>query len=251
MGAVTTDIAYGPLARQRLDLYSPADTAGASPLLLFVHGGVWSGGDKAQFAWLGRRLARQGLSVAVANYRLSPAVRHPAHAQDVAAAAAWLSRHGAEYGGDPQRIYLAGHSAGAHLVSLVALDPAYLAAVGHDATLIRGVVGVSGAAYDLDARYALTPFGPAFTLVFGLDPSRWAAAAPLRHVRPGAPPFLLVHGLNDVQTPAAGARRFAAALRRRGVPTQLKLLRHGDHVNALCWTVEFLASWITPPVPSQ
>ncbi len=93
-------------------------------MVLVIHGGAWSVGDKAQYAAVGDWLAGVGLVAALANHRLSPAVQHPLHGQDVARAVAWLYRRAARLGGDPQRFHLAGHSSGAHLASLVALDPA-------------------------------------------------------------------------------------------------------------------------------
>ncbi|MBX5493233.1 MAG: alpha/beta hydrolase [Chloroflexi bacterium] len=238
-----SDIAYGGDNQQRLDLYVPAREEPV-PMLLFIHGGAWSSGDKSEYGWLGVQLAQQGMLVAVANYRLSPAVQHPQHALDVAAAAAWLYRHGAEYGGDPQRLYLAGHSAGAHLVSLVALDSSYLAAAGISEPIVAGVAGFAGAAYDIDARYASTPLAPLFVPAFGQDPSRWADAAPLRYVKPGAPPFLLVHGLMDNQAPAASAQTFAAALQQQGVPTTLYLLPQLDHFTALLTGITTLPTFV-------
>jgi acetyl esterase/lipase len=226
-----------------LDLYRP-DGAVAAPMLLFVHGGGWSTGDKSELAWLGEQLARQGVLVAVPNYRLSPAVQHPTHVQDVARAVAWFARQGASYGGDPRHLYLAGHSAGAHLASLVALDPTYLAATGLNAGAVRGVAGISGAGYDLDAQYASTPMAPIFYSVFGSDTARWASAAPLRYVQLYAPPFLLVHGLDDTQAPATGTQTFAAALQRQGVPTELELMPGKEHGTALIASVGHLRQWI-------
>ena len=93
------DIPYGPHPLQRLDLYLP-DRPVRAPLVLCAHGGGWSVGDKSQYAVVGKRLAREGLVTAIANYRLSPTVQHPAHAQDVARAVAWCYRHAADYGAD-------------------------------------------------------------------------------------------------------------------------------------------------------
>jgi acetyl esterase/lipase len=202
-------------------------------MLLFVHGGGWARGDKLELRWLGEKLARDGVLVAIANYRLSPAVKHPAHAQDVARAAAWLHRHGAEHGGDLARLYLAGHSAGAHLVSLVALDPSYLAAEGLGPEIVRGVAGIGGAAYDLDSHYRSMPLAPLFVQAFGPDPGRWREAAPLRYVGKDTPPFLLVHGLNDADAPAASSQKFAVGLQRAGVPVELELLPGHDHYSVL------------------
>jgi acetyl esterase/lipase len=237
------DEAYGRLPRQRLDIYG-LGTPDAAPIVLFVHGGGWSSGDKAQFGWLGDQLSQKGLVLALMNYQLSPAVQHPTHAQDVARAVAWLVRNGARYGGDPSRIYLVGHSAGAHLASLVALDPTYLAAENVKPSVVRGVVGIAGAAYDLDVHYAATPLASIFAPAFGPDPTRWSKAAPLRYVRKGAPPFLIVHGLNDGQVPAAAAQTFAVALQREGVPAELHLLPGQDHFSVLPWTTAYLPAWI-------
>jgi acetyl esterase/lipase len=237
------DVAYGADPLQHLDLYQ-ARGSGPAPMLLFVHGGGWSMGDKAELSWLGAKLAEQGVLVAVANYRLSPAVQHPAHAQDVARAVAWLYRNGASYGGDPQRLYVGGHSAGAHLASLVALDDTFLAAEGLSTSVVRSVVGVSGAGYDLDARYAASPLAQLFYAAFGKDPSRWALAAPLHYVDRGAPPFLLIHGLNDTQAPAVGAQSFAQALKRDGGQVRLELLPGLEHGTALLAALPALRAFV-------
>jgi acetyl esterase/lipase len=230
--ALPADVAYGSDPLQHLDVY-PARGSGPAPMLLFVHGGGWSMGDKSELNWLGAKLSEQGVLVAVANYRLSPAVQHPTHAQDVARAVAWLYHNGANYGGDPQRLYLGGHSAGAHLASLVALDGTYLAAEGLSPSIVRSVVGISGAGYDLDARYTASPLAQLFYAAFGKDPTRWAAAAPMTYVDHAAPPFLLIHGLEDTQAPAAGAQSFAQALKREGSPIRLELLPGMEHGTAL------------------
>jgi acetyl esterase/lipase len=213
-------------------------------MLLFVHGGGWASGDKAELRWLAEKLAREGVLVALANYRLSPAVQHPAHAQDVARAAAWLYRHGAEHGGDPARLYLAGHSAGAHLAALVSLDATYLAAEGLDRGVVRGVAGIAGAAYDLDARYASTPIAQLLAGAFGKDPARWAEAAPVRYVDKDAPSVLLIHGLQDTQAPATSAQVFAQALKRDGVSVKLELLPGHEHGTALIAALPSLRAFV-------
>jgi acetyl esterase/lipase len=236
-------VSYGPELRHRLDVYLPA-AASPAPMVLFVHGGAWMSGDKMHYAWLGEQLARHGMMVAVANYRLSPAVHHPAHAQDVAKVVAWLHHHGPNFGGDPQRLFVAGHSAGAHLASLVALDGSYLAAEGLGTAVIRSVVGIAGAGYDLDARYAATPLAQFFTPAFGMDPARWADAAPLRFVQAAAPPFFLIHGLNDTMAPASSTQVFAAALQQQGVPTRLDLLPSQDHYTVLVTALPIMGAFV-------
>lgn len=243
VGRVRPDVPYGPEALQRLDLYLPEGDAPV-PMLLLVHGGGWSLGDKSELRWLGEKLAQQGILVAVANYRLSPAVKHPAHAQDVARAAAWLYRAGAQFGGDPARLYLGGHSAGAHLAALVALDERYLQAAGLAPGAVRGVIGVAGAVYDLDARYAATPLAGLLAPAFGRDPGRWKDAAPLAYVDQKAPPFLLVHGLNDTEAPVTSAQALAAALEGAGVAVRLELLPGHDHRSALVAAVPSIRAFV-------
>jgi acetyl esterase/lipase len=236
------DVPYGDDLRQRLDLYLP-ERRGA-PLVLFLPGGAWSMGDKAEYRLVGEQLARHGAVVAVANYRLSPAVQHPAHAQDVATAVAWLHRHGAEYGGDPAQLMLVGHSAGAHLAALIALDPSYLADQGLSPTVIRAVVGIAGAAYDLDVSYTATPLAPVLRVAFGTDTSQWGLAAPVRYVRGAAPRFYLLHGLNDTSAPAVSTQVFAAALQAAGVRTQLDLLPAQDHFGVMSAALPLIHSLI-------
>jgi acetyl esterase/lipase len=242
------DVAYGPHPEQCLDVYMPVARA-AAPLLMFVHGGGWSVGDKAQYAAVGNRLAQEGLVSMIVNYRLSPAVQHPAHAQDVAQAIAWCYRNAATYGADPERLCLMGHSSGAHLAALVALEPSYLAAQSVSTAVVRRVVGVSGVGYDLDERYAEMCVAPFFSPVFGDDCSRWKLAAPLQYVEPTAPPFLLIHGLGDTEAPPASTEVFAAALQAAGVATQLVLVPDENHVSVMFAAAPYVVDFLCAPWP--
>jgi acetyl esterase/lipase len=237
------DIAYGPDPQQLLDLFLP-DEPSAAPLVLFIHGGGWSVGDKWRDVAVGDRLAHEGFAAVLANYRLSPAVQHPTHAEDVARAVAWCHRQGARYGGNPPRLCLMGHSSGAHLAALVALDATYLAAEGLDRAVIHGVIGIAGAGYDLDAHHGMSPVASLLIPVFGPDSSRWADAAPIQYVYPEAPPFLLIHGLDDMDAPPAGTEAFASALQDIGVPTQLALLPGEDHGTVILAAVPLVLSFL-------
>jgi len=227
------DVAYGADARHRLDVYSPVGSVGPAPLVLFVHGGGWAIGDKNQFGWVGEQLAQQGVVAAVMNYRLSPTVQHPEHTKDVARALAWLHRNGAQLGGDPHRLYVAGHSAGAHMAALVALDRSYLLAEGLNSAILKGVIGIAGPSYDLDARYAQSPIAPILQSAFGADVGKWGQAAPVRYVQPYAPNFLLIYGTADNQALPLSTQSLATALQQGGVPTQLETLQGQDHFSVL------------------
>jgi acetyl esterase/lipase len=131
-----------PDGKDKLDLYVPPGQ-GPHPVIVFVHGGGLLQGDKSIYAGLGQYFVRRGFAAALINHRLSPGVSHPAHIEDAAAAFAWVYRNVARFGGDPGRVVLAGHSSGAYLAALLALDPRWLGAHDLDSTAIRGVVPIS------------------------------------------------------------------------------------------------------------
>ncbi len=233
-----------PLANL-LDLYWPEGMPGF-PVVVLVHGGAWVSGDKVLdfIPCVARCLARQGIGVVAPNYRLSPWFKHPASVQDVAAAVVWTHEHIGEYGGCAERIFLLGHSAGGHLVSLLATDDSYLAQVGLDRRHIRGVVSVSGV-YELSDVTLRTFFQNAktimdisltanpFKLVFGSDPEELRRASPLAHVRENLPPFLLLYAEQDLPTLGEMAIRFDAALREQGCNVRLRKVGGRNHATVL------------------
>ena len=176
----TVEHAYGADPKQRLDLAKPSGVAKA-PVLLFVHGGGWSIGDKAHAAGSKAKWANaQGWAFASANYRLVPQATVEQQAADVASAIAWLRANAASEGLDPDRIVLMGHSAGAHLAALVGTDPQYLKAAGVPMEAIKGVVLLDGAGYDVAAQSSAPGniVEPMYDAAFGSDPKRQAALSP-------------------------------------------------------------------------
>jgi acetyl esterase/lipase len=223
------DIAFGPDPQQRLDVYVPERGAEPRPVVVFWHGGRWRYGDKADYRFVGAALAESGYVAMVANYRHYPEVKMPGFMHDAALAALWSAAHAQEFGGAAQRLFLMGHSAGAHLAALVTLDPRYFAAAGQTAPRIAGVIGLSGP-YDF-----LPLLEPDVQDMFG-PPSLYPASQPINFVRSDAPPMLLIHGLNDDTVKPKNSRNLAAALGALGVPVTLKLypkLSHADTVAAL------------------
>jgi acetyl esterase/lipase len=224
-----TNIAYGADPQHRLDVYVPDKDAGvARPVVLFWHGGRWRYGDKADYRFVGAALAESGYIAVVANYRHYPQVKLPGFMDDAAQAALWTVAHAHEFGGDPQRLYLMGHSAGAHLAALVTLNTSYFAAAGQ-APHIAGVIGLSGP-YDF-----LPLLEPDVQDMFG-PPQFYPESQPINFLRADAPAMLLVHGLDDDTVWPKNSRNLATALSALGAPVTLKLypkLSHTDTVAAL------------------
>lgn len=222
---VDTDIPYtvpaGPPLKATLDIYQvPAPDAGqfgraaklttardGSPVLFFVHGGGLLIGDKTQFAMLGHKFAALGFTTVITNHRLSPDISHPEHIKDIASAFAWVHEHIEDYGGDPDRIFVAGHSSGGYLAMLLATDPQYLASFGLAPQVIRGVIPISGFFY----IERLAPGRP--SSVWGEDEARWPAASPANYALENTPPTLLLYAENDSRERKLESIDFARQLR--------------------------------------
>jgi acetyl esterase/lipase len=231
------NIAYGPDPQHRLDVYAPrASGAAPRPVIVFWHGGRWKFGDKADYRFVGAALAGSGCVAVVANYRHYPQVKMPGFMDDAAQAALWSAAHAADYGGDPRRVFLMGHSAGAHMAALLALDSRYFAAAGQTRPHIAGVIGLSGA-YDflplLEADVQ-DMFGP---------PQNYPLSQPINFVRAGAPPMLLVHGLSDETVRPKNSRNFAAALSGCGAAVTLKLYPKRAHAGTVAALARLARGW--------
>ncbi len=213
--------------RQRnlsLDLYRPAAPAnGSAPVVVFFYGGSWRNGERGQYRFVGERLAESGVLAIVADYRTFPRAVFPGFVEDAAAAVAWARAHAAEYGGDPQRLYVAGHSAGAQIAALVGLDARYLAPHGMKPRDLAGVIGLSGP-YDFEIAGYEDVFGPE---------SQWPEAQPIRFVDGDEPPFLLVHGTGDRVVEAKDSQELADKLRSVGGRAELLWLPDAGHIAPL------------------
>ena len=201
-----------------------AAEVGRRPVIVFIHGGTWSAGDKrGGLALKATRILGAGFLLVSVNYRLSPQWKHPAHVEDVAAALAWLHRRAPEFGGAPDGFVVVGHSAGAHLAALVASDERWLAKHGLPLTLLAGAVSLDGGGYDLTERTQGEPMSERVVAsVFGPDRAVWADASPVNHLAPGKgiPPFLLFQaGDRDISVQATAT--FSAALARAGLPFEV------------------------------
>ena len=198
-------------AKDKLDLYLPEGRRNA-PVIVWYYGNQLMGGDKSEDEFVGRRFASAGFVTAVVNYRLSPSVSHPAHILDAAASFAWVKRHIAEYGGDADRVFASGYSAGGYLVALLATDARYLAAHKLSPRDIRGVVPVS--AFYWVERRGVAPDRDAS--VWGTDRAVWVDASPAHHLHANGPPMLILYADRDEDWRREQNVEVAAAMKASG-----------------------------------
>jgi acetyl esterase/lipase len=222
---VADGIAYGADARQKLDVWAPR-TAGKAPLpvVIFFYGGGWVDGARGDYGFAGAAFASKGFIAILPDYRLVPQARFPAFVEDGALAVKWARDHAAQYGGDPKRITLAGHSAGGYIAAMLALDSHFLRDAGVDPKTIR-------AAALLAAPLDFYPF----TEARGRDAlGQWprpAETQPISFARRDAPPLFLAAGTADTIVRPRNSKALAARLRSLGAPVELKLYPSKGHVD--------------------
>ena len=213
------DITYGTHPRQKLDVYAPKGATGL-PVIVWIYGGSWNSGMKEGYGFAGRAFASRGFVTVVPDYRLVPEVRYPAFLEDNAAAVRWVRANVARYGGDPDRIVLAGHSAGAYNAAMLAVDARWL---GADRAAIKGLIGLAG-------PYDFLPLdGPVTQAAFGQAPDL-PDTQPVRHVDASAPRAFLATGADDTTVRPRNTEKLAAKLREAGVSVETRVYPKLGHV---------------------
>ncbi|MGH7278828.1 MAG: alpha/beta hydrolase [Candidatus Rokuibacteriota bacterium] len=208
------DLRYGDGARQRLDVF-PCGTP-AAPTLVYIHGGYWQMNDKEPYAFLGEGLLPAGFNLALMEYTLAPAARLDQIVAEVRSAVAWMIAHAKEFGGDPGRVFVAGHSAGGHLTAM-AMDDARVA----------GGVAISGI-YDLEPirlNYLNDKLG--------LDPAEAARNSPILHLPSRAAPLVVTVGLGELPELIRQSEEYAAAWQKQGLRGRYLPLAGYDHFSIL------------------
>jgi acetyl esterase/lipase len=218
-----------------LDLFSPEE-GDRHPVLIFVHGGGWNSYDKELFTPVAMQLLPQEMVVVIPDYTLYPGANYVQMAREVADATAWVLENIEQYGGDPARVFLSGHSAGAHLSGLVAYDSTWLAETGHSPDELRGWIGLSGV-YDVAAheahRSSLGLESPVMTAVME-GPANFASASPISYASGfGAGRAALIHGAADETVPLAESERMYAALVEAGFRSELIVYPGAGHSDFL------------------
>jgi acetyl esterase/lipase len=221
------NLAYGPAARHRLDIYAPRGS-GPWPVVMFVYGGSWMDGSRHNYGFVGRAIAAQGFITVIADYRLLPEVEYPGFLEDCATAFGWVADNIADYDGDAGRMALMGHSAGAYNAVMLALDPTLLKA--------RGLLGRLKAVVGLSGPYDFLPFdGPISLRTFGAV-RQPQLTQPVNLVTAEAPPMWLANGDRDTLVGSHNAKALARHLREVGVEaseTYYPTMGHAHLVMAL------------------
>ncbi|MBO9708915.1 MAG: alpha/beta hydrolase [Caulobacter sp.] len=222
---VARGVAYGSGPRQTLDAYAPKAEVQGAPVAIFLYGGSWDSGRRQDYGWAGRALAAQGFLALVPDYRLFPDL-YPSFLEDGAQAVRWVVDNAARLGGDPARVVLIGHSAGAYNAAMLALDGRWLKAVGVDPAVVKAWAGLSGP-YDflpLDSPITKRTFGRIEDL---------PATQPARYVRADAPPAFLASGDPDVTVKPRHTRRLGKALGEAGARVEVRLYPGLGHAGPL------------------
>jgi acetyl esterase/lipase len=238
--ARTSNLAYADLPRQKLDVYVPRHAKANSAVVIFFYGGDWQTGDKEDYRFVAEAITSKGFIAVLPDYRLYPAVTFPAFMTDAALAVRWVHENIASYGGDPDRVFLAGHSAGAHIVALLTLDKHYLENVGLNRHVIRATAGLSG-------PYDFVP-SPPDRGVFSMpsdDTTPPADIEPINFVDGTAPPMLLIQGLSDPTVNPQNAPELAAKIRAAGGNARCITYPGVDHVGVVL-SFAWPFRWIAP-----
>ena len=207
-----------------LDVYPAIGGHGRAPIVVFLYGGSWQHGRREYYRFVGNALSAQGLVVVVPDYRKAPADPFPSFVEDAAAATAWAHTHAAALGGDPRRIYVMGHSAGAHIAALLGTDARYLVRWGLHPRELGGVIGLAGP-YDFEPTVNARIERRVFP-----DVGDWPQTQPVHFVDGDEPRFLLLHGASDRKVWAANSESLARRLRAAGDDVTLKLLPGVGHI---------------------
>jgi len=235
-GSLTArQVSYGEHPEQHLLVYG-SPVAAPKPILVFFHGGSWAEGSPDEYSFIARAFAPEGYAVVLAGYRLGKAGRFPAMLEDGAAAIAWAQNHAGEFGGDAGRIVVMGHSAGAYIAAMLALDRQWLAREGLDPGIVKGMIGLAGPYhfYPFDSEASRNAFG---------DWPRPEETQPIRFAQGDAPPMLLATGGADTTVRPRNSAALVRALTNAGVPTNTVTIDGMSHSGILITLAHPLDWW--------
>ena len=235
---VEKNIAYSNATndvRRQLNIYHKTKVDTAQDVLVFIHGGSWSSGKKDIYWWLGRNFARKGVVAVTINYGLAPDNQYGQMANDCATALKWVSAHISAYGGNPKRIFVMGHSAGAHLAELVNADPQYFKTVGI-ANPLKGVIlndpfGLDMHEYLTEAEKDNSYYD--FLRTFTKDPATWTKGSPLNYVNNIRNPHLIFYGEKTYPAIQIQSKRLNELLHKKNVSEEMHVIKNKKHVGMI------------------
>ncbi|MGI4814617.1 MAG: alpha/beta hydrolase [Janthinobacterium lividum] len=240
--STTRDLQYASGDRHGIDVYQPhqpsGNMRGGLPVVVFIYGGSWQEGKRADYRFVGAALARHGYLTFIPDYRLYPQAHYPDFIRDTAQAVRFAQQHAAQYGGDPHKLVLVGHSAGSYMVAMLALDPRWLHEVGMDPVRdLRAAVGLAG-------PYDFLPLHDDKLAAIFTTPAGLPATQPINYVSGVAPPMLLLAGRNDKLVDPGNSERLAAAIRAKGGDVSLTMYPRAAHtviIGAFAPALRFLS----------
>lgn len=228
------DIAYSPQHKLQLDVYASKKSETPKPVFVFIHGGSWKSGKKSQYGFLGKGMVKNGAVAVIIDYRLSDLTTYDGMGTDAATAVKWVKQNITAYGGDTNRIYVSGHSAGGHLAALIATDNSYF----NDLKIknpIRGTILIDAFGLDMytymqeaDPKY-YNIFSPTFTT----DTGKWKKASPISHLRKDVPPFLIFLGGKTGSGIVKDNTRFFDALVKYQPETKMIVVKRRRHIGMI------------------
>lgn len=236
---IERDIPFGGDPRMKLDIYRPAKADHGLPVVVFFYGGSWQRGDKSLYRFLGASLARAGIVAIIPDYRLYPPVLYPDFLRDSALAVRWAKDNAVRYGGDPEKLFLAGHSAGAYNAISLAADRRWLADVKLDPKAdVSGVIGIAG-------PYDFLPLKDEFLkIIFGPEDAR-PKTQPINYVDGDEPPMLLLRPADDDTVDPGNSARLAKRIEQKGGSATLKTYARVGHLSII-GTFSPLLSFLAP-----
>lgn len=219
------------IAAQQLNVFAPKKRKGLKNVLIFVHGGSWNSGKKSTYNFLGNRFARKNIVTVIVDYPLSPGATYKEMAETVAASVKWVKENIFKYAGNPQKIFLSGHSAGGHLAALVSVDEKYLGANSPlKGTILLDAAGLDMYSYLKEENF---PEGNVYLNAFTNDQVKWKDASPLYHIHKGMPPMIIYCGGKTYPSIRVGNDRFVAALQPIAPATNYTIVKGKRHIGMI------------------
>lgn len=217
--------------RQTLNVFGPRKWSGTQDVLIFIHGGSWNSGKKSLYNFFGTRMARKEVVTVIINYPLSPAANYNGMAKAVAKSVQWVRENVEEYGGNPEKIFISGHSAGGHLAALVSVRHEYLDSIGMT-NAIRGTILIDAAGLDMYGYLQEQKFPDDHTYLktFTKNPTYWKDASPLYHLHANMPPMLIYMGEKTLPSIINSHDKFIEALKKYTPAPNYHVLKGKKHV---------------------